>query len=115
VVELQPAILAQARRKAPELSWIAGDLADVSLGRRFDVVALPGNVMIFLRPGSEAELERRLRARGTESGEAIERRLEVARRELVRADEYQYQVVNDTVDKAVQQIIEILENQGIVK
>ena len=56
---------------------------------------------IFLRPSSEAELERRLRARGTETEEAIQRRLEVARRELARADQYQFQVVNDTVDRAV--------------
>jgi guanylate kinase len=70
---------------------------------------------IFLRPSSEAELERRLRARGTESEEAIQRRLEVARRELARADQYKYQVVNDTVDRAVEQISEILKKLGIVK
>ena len=67
---------------------------------------------IFLRPSSDAELERRLRARGTESEEAIERRLEVARRELARADQYKYQVVNDTVDRAVDQIGEILTKLG---
>ena len=70
---------------------------------------------IFLRPSSEAELERRLRARGTESEEAIERRLEVARRELARADQYQFQVVNDTVERAVEQISQILTKLGIVK
>ena len=70
---------------------------------------------IFLRPSSEEELERRLRARGTESEEAISRRLEVARRELARADQYKYQVVNDTVDRAVEQISEILKKLGIVK
>ena len=69
---------------------------------------------IFLRPSSEQELERRLRARGTETDEAIQRRLEVARRELARAGQYQYQVVNDTVDQAVNEIGEILTNQGIV-
>jgi guanylate kinase len=69
---------------------------------------------IFLRPSSEQELERRLRNRGTETDEAIQRRLEVARRELARADQYQYQVVNDTVDEAVDQIGEILTSQRIV-
>lgn len=69
---------------------------------------------IFLRPSSETELERRLRARGTESEEAIQRRLEVARRELDRADQYKFQVVNDTVERAVQQISEILSKLGIV-
>jgi guanylate kinase len=75
----------------------------------------PGVPTIFLQPSSERELERRLRARGTESEEAIQRRLEVARRELARAGEYQSQVVNDTVDDAVNQISEILRTQGIVK
>ncbi|MEX2316826.1 MAG: guanylate kinase [Pirellulales bacterium] len=75
---------------------------------------VPGVMSIFLRPSSEAELERRLRARGTESDEAIQRRLEVARRELARADQYQFQVVNDTVDEAVREIGQILLNQGIV-
>jgi guanylate kinase len=70
---------------------------------------------IFLQPGSEQELQRRLRARGTETEAAIQRRLEVARRELDRADEYQFQVVNDTVDDAVNQISEILRTRGIVK
>jgi guanylate kinase len=69
---------------------------------------------IFLRPSSDAELERRLRARGTESEAAIQRRLEVARRELSRADQYQFQVINDTVDRAVNQISEILAKLGIV-
>jgi len=75
----------------------------------------PDAPTIFLRPSSEAELERRLRARGTESEEAIKRRLEVARRELARADQYQFQVVNDTVERAVEQISEILTKLGIVK
>jgi guanylate kinase len=75
----------------------------------------PGVLTIFLRPRSEQELERRLRARGTESAEAIQRRLEVARRELGRAKEYQFQVVNDTVEDAVHQISEILRNRGVVQ
>lgn len=74
----------------------------------------PDALTIFLQPSSEEELERRLRSRGTESEEAIQRRLEVARRELVRADQYQFQVVNDTVDEAVDQISQILRYIGII-
>src|SRR5882757_289553 len=74
----------------------------------------PDAPTIFLRPSSDQELERRLRARGTESEEAIQRRLEVARRELARADQYKFQVVNDTVERAVDQISEILTKLGIV-
>jgi guanylate kinase len=76
---------------------------------------IPGVLTIFLRPSSEAELERRLRARGTESEAGVQRRLEVARRELARADQYQFQVVNETVEQAVDEIGRILINQGIVK
>ncbi|MEX2091475.1 MAG: guanylate kinase [Pirellulales bacterium] len=73
----------------------------------------PGVLSIFLHPGSEHELERRLRARGTEAEDAIQRRLEVARRELARADEYQYTVINDSLDTAVGRISDILEQEGI--
>jgi guanylate kinase len=75
----------------------------------------PGVPSIFLRPSSDAELERRLRARGTESEESVQRRLEVARRELARADQYQFQVINDTVDQAVERITKILETLGILE
>ena len=74
----------------------------------------PNALTIFLRPGSEQELERRLRARGTETEDALLRRLDVARRELARADQYHFQVVNDTVDQAVDDIADILREQGIV-
>lgn len=74
---------------------------------------VPHTLSIFLHPGSEAELERRLRARGTESEDAIQRRLDVARRELARADEYQTIVTNDSLDAAVQNISDILEHEGI--
>jgi SAM-dependent methyltransferase len=53
-VDLDPSMLAVARDKAPDLTWVAGDLATVDLGRSFDLVVLAGNVMIFLAPGSEA-------------------------------------------------------------
>ncbi len=69
----------------------------------------PDAVTIFLHPGSLGELERRLRTRGTESEEAIERRLKVARVELARKDRYQYEVVNDDVDRAVREICDILQ------
>ncbi len=52
-VDLDPTMLAAARAKAPALTWVEGDLLDVDLGRVFDIVAMPGNVMIFVRPGSE--------------------------------------------------------------
>jgi SAM-dependent methyltransferase len=59
-VDLDPPMLAEARAKAPHLTWVDADLVDLDLGRTFDVVATPGNVMIFLRPGTEAEVVQRL-------------------------------------------------------
>jgi SAM-dependent methyltransferase len=53
-VDLDRPMLDQARAKAPQLQWVEANLLQVDLGRQFDVVAMPGNVMIFVRPGSEA-------------------------------------------------------------
>ena len=73
----------------------------------------PEALTIFIHPGSLAELERRLRSRGTEDEAAIERRLSVARRELEIAHGYEHQVVNDSVEEAVAEISEILRNRGL--
>jgi guanylate kinase len=68
----------------------------------------PDAVTIFVRPDSFEDLEQRLRGRGTESEEAIQRRLTVARRELSEQDRYQYRVTNDQVDRAADEICDIL-------
>lgn len=52
-VDVDATMLAAARGKAPSLQWVQSDLATVDLARRFEVVALPGNVMIFVTPGHE--------------------------------------------------------------
>ena len=49
-VDLDAEMLAAARQKAPALEWIEADLAAVQLDSRFDVVVMPGNVMIFVNP-----------------------------------------------------------------
>src|SRR3954471_3227405 len=105
-------LLSEVRPSSGDQKWVILDI-DVD-GAEKVRAQFPDAPTIFLRPSSEAELERRLRARGTESEEAISRRLEVARRELARADQYKYQVVNDTVDRAVQEIGEILNSLGII-
>jgi guanylate kinase len=68
----------------------------------------PDALTIFVRPASMEELERRLRDRGTETEAALERRLEVARRELAASGFYRHQVVNDDLDRAVREICHIL-------
>jgi guanylate kinase len=72
----------------------------------------PHATTIFLHPGSLDELERRLRSRGTEDRASLARRLEVARREMANLDKYTYEVINDSVDRAVREICEILKRSG---
>ena len=55
-VDLDPPMLGQARAKAPHLEWVEADLCHLSLSRTFDVVAMPGNVMIFVCPGTETSV-----------------------------------------------------------
>ncbi len=90
--------------------WVVLEI-DVE-GMEAVVEQYPQAVTIFLRPSSVDELERRLRGRGTESEEAIRRRLEVAREELTFADRYCHQVINDSADQAVAEICEILRSRG---
>ncbi len=52
-VDLDRPMLDQARAKAPDLTWVEANLLSVELDRQFDVVAMPGNVMIFVQPGTE--------------------------------------------------------------
>jgi len=70
----------------------------------------PDAITIFVRPSSIEELDRRLTARGTETREAIDRRLDVARREMKSIDRYRHEVVNDDVDQAVEQLCDILKS-----
>lgn len=73
-------------------------------------------ISIFILPPSFAELERRLRARGTEEEEKVQRRLETARRELGFADFYQYKIVNDDLETAYQELRRIyLQHAGFMK
>lgn len=67
-------------------------------------------VTIFIHPGSPQELEHRLRQRGTETEESIQRRLEVARHEMTFMPRYQHEVINRTVDEAVDEICRVLAN-----
>ena len=52
-VDLDPDMLATARRRSPALRWVEADLASFQLDRTFDVAVVAGNVMILLAPGTE--------------------------------------------------------------
>ena len=66
-------------------------------------------VSIFIMPPSFDELKRRLSGRGTDSAEAVDMRLDSALSEIRRAGEYDYIVVNDDIDEAVNKIVTIIE------
>jgi guanylate kinase len=63
-----------------------------------------GAVTIFIEAPSFAELERRLRERATESSGVIDERLEVARRQIDEAGDFAYVVVNDDVERAIDEL-----------
>ena len=66
-------------------------------------------VTIFIEPPGFAELEKRLRTRGTEKSEELAIRIENARKELAEADKYEYRIVNDKVSEAARSFIEIVK------
>ncbi|NLJ30685.1 MAG: guanylate kinase [Clostridiales bacterium] len=68
----------------------------------------PDAVSIFILPPSMDVLERRLRSRGTEEESVIQKRLEKAREEIAESSHYDYYVINDTVDDAVEKINRII-------
>ena len=68
----------------------------------------PDVLSIFLSTPSFDEYEQRLRARGTEREEDIQRRLQTARREVQSAVRYRHRVVNDDLDRAVREICDII-------
>ena len=63
--------------------------------------SFPSGFQIFIQPPSFEELERRIRGRGTDSEEAITRRLDRARVEIAAADEFDAQLVNADLDQAL--------------
>jgi guanylate kinase len=70
-----------------------------------------GLVTIFLMPPSFEDLKSRIEKRRTESAEIINERLEKAKREMSLYKGYQYVVVNDTLDRASNEIIDILKKE----
>ena len=69
---------------------------------------VPGAVTIFVKAPSFAELERRLRERATESAGEIGVRLAVARRQLALEGRFDHVIVNDDLERAVDEVEEIV-------
>jgi len=72
---------------------------------------MPESVSIFILPPSFEELESRLRGRGTETEEKIQKRLAAAKREMDMAHTYDYRIVNDDLEDAYRQLRDIFLNE----
>ena len=70
--------------------------------------AMPESIQIFIAPPDPAVLRERLRARGTDSAEAIDSRLEVAEHELAARGDFAHRIVNDDLDRAAGELEEIV-------
>ncbi|MDR0804505.1 MAG: guanylate kinase [Oscillospiraceae bacterium] len=69
----------------------------------------PDAAFVFIAPPSLAVLEQRLRARGTDSESAIQKRLEIAKHELTFAKDYDTIITNDNLDTAVAEFLEAIK------
>ncbi|MDE6650037.1 MAG: guanylate kinase [Muribaculaceae bacterium] len=65
-------------------------------------------ITIFILPPSKEELERRLRGRGTDADDVIRKRLDKADYELSFASQFDVNIVNDDLDKAVSEVMQII-------
>ncbi len=70
----------------------------------------PDSLSIFILPPSKAELERRIRNRGTEKEEAINRRLTRSTYEIASSDQFDFKVTNSDVDETAERIIKIIRS-----
>ena len=87
-VDVDPSMLATARGRAPEVTWVEADLTELDLGRTFDVVVMAGNVPLFTPPGTEAALVAhvaRPRRAGRGAGGRVQPRSGLPGRDLRRA------------------------------
>lgn len=71
---------------------------------------VPDAIAIFITVSSLDELEKRLRGRGTESDEQIMLRLRNAAVEMSRSGEYDHVIVNDDVERAAEELVEIVKS-----
>ncbi len=75
---------------------------------------LPEAITVFIMPPSYKELKRRLSGRGTETQDLIDKRMKEALNEIARATEFDYIVVNDDIETAVDDIIEVISSSRLM-
>jgi len=89
----------------------AGDLVLLEIevqGARLVRQMMPDALLVFLKPPSWDELERRLRGRGTEAAEIIDDRLATAKIELAAEDEFDVTIVNTSVEEAAEKLVSLM-------
>jgi guanylate kinase len=74
--------------------------------------AMPECQTVFVLPPSRAELEKRLRGRGTDSDDVIARRLRDSVSDMTHWDEFEYVVVNDDFERALEDLANIVNGKG---
>jgi len=84
---------------------------DVQGGLQINQIVGSTCLMIFINAPSEEELVRRITKRNPEKPEEIKKRMLTARWELEQEDKYQYTVVNDKLEKAVQEVLDIIREE----
>ena len=95
--------LAEGRSVILEIDW---------QGARQVRESMPECITVFIMPPSHDELVRRLRSRGTDSDEVVERRLRDALSDMAHWDEFDYVVINDNLDQAVADLESVLAGEG---
>jgi guanylate kinase/non-canonical purine NTP pyrophosphatase (RdgB/HAM1 family) len=81
-------------------------------GARQVRAAMPACESIFVLPPSRTALEQRLRGRATDSAEVIARRLREAAGDMTHWHEFDYVVVNDQFERALEDLVQIVEGRG---
>ena len=97
-----------------EAKLAAGDdvILEIELvGARAVRATMPEAVSVFIAPPSMAELAQRLRGRGTETDEAVARRLQRAEEEVAAAGEFDHVVVNDDAARAAAEVAAIIADR----
>jgi guanylate kinase len=100
------ALLASGKHVILEIDW---------QGARQVKDKLPDTVGIFILPPSRAQLERRLRARGTDNEAVIARRMRDADREMSHFHDAEYLVINDDFEQALFDLETIIHSQGLTR
>lgn len=75
--------------------------------------SFPQAIQVFLIPPDQADVERRLRGRGTDAPEVVARRLAEAEREVARWRDYDYLIVNAEVERAAADLLAVLRASAL--